>query len=236
MIELILKFIDNHFVRLFYKTMRLNRKNMTEWWGQKKNRWWNKGTEIVVILTGRCNLHCNYCPMFITDNKYPYSKSDECTLEEWKQFFEGFPEWISLVHLSGGEPTLMPYLSELTNWLIERGHRVTIFSNLLNPENLMGIKDHWRFILVPTFHQEEETRRYGSQNRFDTAYRKVLGKFRISAQELKDNRQLNFTKHKNLYSEEWFTYQNKLYHVAPDAPRTGKIFLGCNRAYLEGKK
>lgn len=236
MLDKILKFIDNHFIRLFYKTMRFNRKNMTEWEGQKKNHWWTRGTELVVILTGRCSLHCSYCPMFITDDKYPYaSKENECTFEEWKTWFEEFPEWISLIHLSGGEPTLIPYLSELTNWLINRGHRVTIFSNLHKPENLMGIKDHWRFILVPTFHYVEGEKGYDNKERFEAAYNKVKGRFRISAQELQENAQLNFTKHKNFYSEEWFKYQNKLYHVAPDAPRTGKIFLGCDKAYQDGK-
>lgn len=207
---------------------------MTEWEGQKKNHWWTKGTEIVLLLTTRCNLHCGYCPMFIGDDKYP--RYEESTLEEWKKWFKEFPEWISLVHLSGGEPTLMPYLSELTNWLVDRGHRVTIFSNLLHPENLLGIKDHWRFILVPTFHYNEGKKGYDNKERFEKAHDMVKGRFRISAQEMNKKHFLSFTKHKNFYSEEWFTYQNKLYHVAPDAPRTGKIFMGCNQAYKEGKK
>ena len=71
---------------LYWSTLRLNRKNYSDKKEKKKSKFWHKGTDLAAVLTTRCNLHCDYCPMFFYDNKYP--KFKESTLEEWKEFFE----------------------------------------------------------------------------------------------------------------------------------------------------
>lgn len=215
---------------LYWNTLRLNRKNFTDQGAKRKNRWWHKGTELAVILTTKCNLHCDYCPMFLTDNKYP--RFNDCTLEEWKDYFEKYPEWISQIFLTGGETSLVPYIAELTNWLVGRGHHVIIFSNLKKPEAFYAIKKSFRFVLIPTFHQHDD-----DKERFIEAYNKLKKntKFRIRVQEMETAKLLDFSHHKDKFRNEWWYQENFLYHVSPDAPRTGRMFFGCNRAYLDGK-
>lgn len=219
MVNKFLLWIDKHIIRLYWNTLRVHKKT---------GKWFSKGTDIVCVLTTKCNLHCNYCPMFLTDPKYP--RFDVCTLDEWKEFFENYPEWISQVYLSGGEPSKVSYLSELTNWLIDRGHHVIIFSNLETPEAFYGIKNHWRFVLVPTFHQYED-----DKERFTKAYNKLKSRFRIVSQEMEDEHKLFFTKHKNFFNDEYWFKLNTHLHAMPDTPRTKKMYLGCNAGYIDGK-
>ena len=213
---------------IYWHTIRFNRKNMTDNRKKIKSRWWHRGTDLAIVLTTRCNLHCDYCPMFYGSNRYPRFK--ESTLEEWKEYFENYPEWISQIYITGGEPTLVPYLPDLINWLIERGHHVILFTNLLNSELLLFIKNSWRFILFPTYHHSDD------KDRYFTALNKLndVG-YRIISQELEDNKIFGFSKHKDKFTEEWFNNFNKLYHISPDAPHSKKMYLGCVALYKDGK-
>ena len=218
---------------MYWNTLRFNRKNYNEH-NTKKNHWWQKGTDLAAVLTGRCNLHCDYCPMFFYSDSYPYpSKEYECGLEEWKQYFEFFPDWLSQIYLTGGEPTLMPWLPDLVNWLVDRGHHVILFSNLLKPEVLYPIKKNFRFILYPTFHKGQD-----KPERYAEAMRKLKENtdFRIYSQEMSGEHTFKWSKHKQLFTAEWYEQFNKLYHVPPDGPRTHKLYLGCVRLYEDGKK
>ena len=215
---------------LYWHTLRFNKKNYHDQEKRKKNRWWNKGTDLAAVLTTRCNLHCDYCPMFFYDQKYP--KFKESTLEEWKEFFEFYPDWISQIYLTGGEPTILPWLPELVNWLVDRGHHVILFSNLLKPETLYPIKKSFRFILYPTFHKGQD-----NPERYQEAVRKLKEntKFRIFSQEMSESHVFGWSKHKQLFTPEWYETYNKLYHVAPDGPKTHKVYLGCIRLYKDGQ-
>jgi organic radical activating enzyme len=213
---------------LFWHTLKLNRKNLTDQGKRLKNKWWHRGSELVLVLLTKCNYHCSYCPMFLTDNKYP--KFTTCGINEWKKFIEDYPEWLNLIYISGGEPSFVPWISEFTNWLVDRGHRVIIFSNMAVPQNFYGIKKHWRFILVPTFHPE-----YDTPEHFTKAYNDLKDRFRIIPQEMESEHKMSFTQHKEYFTVDWFKHDNYLFHVAPDGPRTGKIYLGCNRLYKDGK-
>lgn len=220
---------------LYFNTLRLTRKNRDDGKGQmlgvlRKNRWWHRGIDTVLILTGRCNLHCDYCPMFLDNPKYPFKKTDESTLGEWKEFFERFPEWISQIFISGGEPSLIPYVSDLANWLVERGHHVCILSNLYKVENLMGLKKHWRLVAFPTYHHSDDPERYKK------AYEqlKTTG-VRIYSQELEKKHKFQFSVHKNFYPADWFKYWNEIIHFAPNAPKTRRMYMGVYETYKEGK-
>jgi len=214
----------------YWFTLRLSRKNYSDKVEKRKSKPWHKGTDLAVVLTTRCNLHCNYCPMFFYDDKYP--KYGESTLAEWKEFFEYFPDWISQIYLTGGETSTVSYIAELTNWLVNRGHHVIIFSNLLKPEAFYNIKKSYRFILYPTFHHTDKRERYeGAYNKL-----KLNTKFKIVSQEMVDKHTFKFSKHKKLFTPEWFEKFNKLYHVAPDGPKTHQLYLGCVRLYKDGQK
>lgn len=219
---------------LYFNTLRLTRKNRDDGRGQvygtlHKNRWWNKGIEIVAIMTGRCNLHCDYCPMFLSDNKYPYGKKEECTLEEWKRFFEHFPEWIAQIFISGGEPSLLPWISELINWLVDRGHHVVVLSNLNNVENFYGVKKNFKLIFFPTYHKSANAEQYAK----NVKLLKEKTGVEIRSQELEKKHRFLFSIHKKFYPPDWFKYWNAIPHFAPNAPRTLGVHLGCHGLYPE---
>jgi len=232
-----------------------------------KNHWWTKGIEIAVLPTTRCGLHCNYCPMYyapeekeeLWDGKYP--RYEECTLEEWKEWFEKLPFWVSQVYITGGEPTKIDWIGDLVNWLVRKNHHVIMFSYLENPEVLYNIemprfkyfpflKKSFLFVYYPTFHQhlvKEEDYNFKNPfgddyNRFKSALEKLRANtdFRIIIKELEEDKKfgsiktiLNYAK--KLYTDKWFFQENALYHAPPNAPKTGILYWGCVKTYLGGK-
>ena len=111
-----------------------------------------KGITIDIIPTTRCNYKCSYCPMFLHGE---VKRFDECTWEEWADFItRRVQHWVSTFYVSGGEPGLYKDIVPLINWLISRGHKVILLTNLSYPEKFEGIKPHWRLMFQPTFHEE----------------------------------------------------------------------------------
>lgn len=211
-----------------------------------KNHWWNKGIEVAAVVTTRCNLHCNYCPMFFGkdgewDGKYP--RYEESTLEEWKEWFERFPFWISQIYLTGGEPSLLPWIGDLVNWLVDRGHHVILFSNLYKPENLFNIKKSFRFVYYPTFHQHLNQKpnfdkAFGDDyDRFKSSLKRLRANtnFRIMIKELETETKFGGSYYKNYYTDNWFYNENALFHAPPNAPKTGMMYWGCVKTYQGGK-
>lgn len=252
----LLTFIDKNIRHLYWRTLRMSKRNFDSDEDnlnpKLKNHWWTRGIEVAMVVTTRCNLHCNYCPMFYGkeqkwDGKYP--RYEECTLEEWKEWFERFPFWISQVYITGGEPTLISWIGELVNWLVDRGHHVIMFSNLRNPEPLYVIKKSFRFVYYPTFHQNDISEDNfkkpfcDDENRFRFALLKLKNNtdFRIIVKELHPDKKFTGFKKlwgsfaKSLYVDDWFFNHNALFHFPPDAPKTGVIFWGCIKTYLGGK-
>jgi uncharacterized radical SAM superfamily Fe-S cluster-containing enzyme len=113
-----------------------------------------RGVTIALVLTYKCNLDCPYCILKVPKGVYP--SSEVSTLAEWKEFIKRFPVKIKEVYLSGGEPTLYPDFVELTNWLLDEGYHVKVFSNLLNINSLLKIQRSYRFIITSTFHTDKE--------------------------------------------------------------------------------
>jgi len=212
----------NRYVNLYWNTLRVNK---------KQGNVLSRGADIVLVLTTRCNLHCDYCPMFLDSPKYP--KFDECTIEEWKTFVEDYPGWLSQIYISGGEPSLIPWVSEFINWLIERGHHVILFTNLHKPETFLTIKRHWRFVCKPTLHEDcgiDKVKRDKFLNGLET----LRDKFRIIFQELGKGKYFDSDK-KPFYNDDFWYNTDKHLHAMPDSPRTGKIYEGCVAGYKDGK-
>lgn len=185
----------------------------------KEGKWLNRGVRATVVTTTRCNLHCDYCPMFIYGEAKKYKES---TFEEWKVWFERFPYWISQIYVSGGEPSMYKDIVPLVNWLIERGHHVLVFTNLWKVENYEGIKPHWRLIFQPTFHGVD-------LKKFRDSLRK-MGKYQVISQQLFHNRN-NFTRIKEFFTREWFKNEDDGFQFAPDTPKTLQIYSGCINLY-----
>jgi organic radical activating enzyme len=216
MVTKVLNFI-NLFARLYWKTLFINK---------KKGHALSRGADIVLVLTTKCNLHCDYCPMFLDNDKYP--KFDECSIDEWKTFIENFPEWLSQIYISGGEPSLIPWVSEFINWLTGRGHHVVLLTNLFKPETFLGIKEHWRFVCLSTLHKGNKYK-----SKFYDAADELNYRFRLIIQELGKTTS-SWSKKKEFYTDDFWYIKDKHYHAMPDAPRTNTIYLGCVAGYKRG--
>lgn len=113
-----------------------------------------------LILTYACNLHCSYCSMDMVSGERPNAKI--IGIEDWKKRVKGFPAKIREIYIGGGEPTLVKYMPELVNWLLEEGYHVCVFSNLYKPEVFERVKRSYRLQVRATFHKVDGE----SQERF----------------------------------------------------------------------
>ena len=77
------------------------------------------------ILTERCNLNCYYCLQNADTRKA------ECGPLDYS-FVENVDKSV-LFHLTGGEPFLVPNLNDMCNALEDRGHHVSMNTNLTLP-------------------------------------------------------------------------------------------------------
>ena len=216
---------------LYWNTLRMAKRNFDSGtMKRKRSRWWTKGIELAAVITTRCNLHCEYCPMFYSDKKGTfdgkYPRYKESSLEEWKGYFERFPFWASQIYITGGEPTLVHWVGDLINWLVDRGHHVILFSNLKYARNLVNIKKSFRFVCYPTYHKSDNYERFNNSLK---ALRLNTG-FRIMIKELEKDNKFD-SEYKEYYTDEWFFDGNALLHIAPDL----SIHWGCVDAYLGGK-
>jgi hypothetical protein len=101
-------------------------------------------------------------------------------LEEWKEIISNFPVKVKEIFISGGEPTLIKWLPELCNWLLDKGYHVTIFSNLWSVNLLNCLNKSYRLQIWATFHQEQDTAK-----RFDSVYQYLkAGGYNIRVGEL----------------------------------------------------
>ena len=77
------------------------------------------------IVTGKCNLKCQYC--YGNDESLP---TKELSAEEWEVIFRQLRSWgLMRVDLSGGEPTIRPDISEIAAAAMEAGLSVVVSTN-----------------------------------------------------------------------------------------------------------
>jgi len=189
-----------------------------------------KGINLTAILLHYCPLDCPYCPNLEATKRHVRGNHKTCTLEEWKQFFETFPHFPSLVNLSGGEPSMLSWISDLANWLTDRGSHVIIYTMLWKPENLMRLKKSAKMELSSTYHHTD------SKERFLKAYNMLKDRVRVTARELSHEKDFvfDFTQSKRFCDQEEHKRYNQI-HLAPDTPRTKKLYIGCHPIYHEGE-
>lgn len=78
------------------------------------------------VINNICTQHCRYCPSMLNSGKnHHYDWHDA------ERFASAVMERYSniTVSISGGEPTVSPWLKNLVNLFVNRGHRVGITSN-----------------------------------------------------------------------------------------------------------
>lgn len=187
----------------------------------------SRGASVTLTLSTRCTLHCPYCPLMHEREEYPDDKWETCSMEEWQELIDKFPEWMSCVLISGGEPTLIKWLPEFVNWLLDSGRKVVIFTNLAVPTRFENIKKSSRLQIQATYHHEDLV------TRFTNAYDKVTNYgHRVDATEIGNNEKiLNFTTYKPYITTELEKVYPRQFHCAPDAPKTRILYMGPEQYY-----
>lgn len=178
------------------------------------------GVWLTLSLTSKCPNNCAYCPFVKKKNVRT------CGIEKWKEFIEKFPERISYVCVSGGEPTMVPWFPEFVNWLIDRGYFVTVYTMLAKPGVFNWINNSWRLYVDATYHKGDDA------SRFTEAFNMVkTSGMRIDAYELdNENKILDYSKIKKFYKREDMDGV-RLLHCPPSSPYTRIIYSGSEVFY-----
>lgn len=149
-----------------------------------------KGLYVGIIPSYTCNYSCSYCTpaMFGSRPVTPMR-----TLEEWKKYLIDFNNMLKRsntqlkgVFLSGGEPTLLPYFVELSDWILDQGWLLSIYTNLSKPYTLIKVKQSSRLIIMSTFHPEQ-----ANNNLFNAAWEIVDRYHRTEVDEIGEKRLLS---------------------------------------------
>ncbi|MBD3263440.1 radical SAM protein, partial [Candidatus Woesearchaeota archaeon] len=77
----------------------------------------------VLRLGMRCNFNCPFCNVFNNE------EVGERTLEDMKRIVDAAPRDLKTLSLSGGEPTLYPYLGDLVEYVKAGGWEVMLQTN-----------------------------------------------------------------------------------------------------------
>ena len=117
-----------------------------------------KGVHLSTILTWRCNHRCEYCPITIMSNDW--IKEPDADINYVLETIDKFPVNLKSVGITGGEPTLHPQFTEYTNDLLNRGHFVTVFTNLARYERILKVKKTHRFKIYATNHESTSAEKF----------------------------------------------------------------------------
>jgi organic radical activating enzyme len=202
----------------FWATCRINK--------LKGNRL-SRGAFLTLTLSSLCPFQCSYCPLWIGRKRFPYWETS--TLNEWKKFIEDFPEWVSLVAICGGEPTLIEYMPELVNWLLDRGHHVLIYTTLLRPNAFARIRKSHFLDIQATYHHIDKVSRF----EFSHSLVRSMG-HRVDVYELETPLSLTYSKHKKFLNAKDIE-DLKWFHAMPNAPKTNAIYCGAEDVYPDEK-
>ncbi len=126
--------------------------------------------ESAIIVTYRCNAHCQMCHIW----KYPSRIEEEFSPE----VLESLPDGQSKINITGGEPTLRRDLLDIVEVLKPKTARLEIISNGSFPERLLQIAKRYpdmtfRISLEGLPRISDEIR--GLEHGFDKGLRAILG-------------------------------------------------------------
>lgn len=146
-----------------------------------------KGLRITIIPTYACNYNCSYC------GRKMFGKNPRTGLKEigqWKDYLIKMDKTlrkdrskIKEIIFNGGEPTIVPYFSELCNWILDQGWLLTVYTNMSNDEPLLKIRQSTNLIIHSTYHYE-----YADPIEYNIRWKFVDQKHRTSVYELGERR------------------------------------------------
>jgi len=126
--------------------------NILRWGLMRRLR---RGNKLMLFPTFRCNLTCSYCSIGYLGKR---AESTEIGLDDWKYLVRSFPIKLREIRISGGEPMLMPYYSELINWLLDQGLYVMVFTNLSVLK--LDVNRSRRLIYMATYHKCSNVKKF----------------------------------------------------------------------------
>ena len=181
-----------------------------------------RGGRVTIFPSYKCNFDCWYCTLKV-DGVFPVNET--LPLEKWQYFLTKFDEatrdnnGIREVILTGGEPTLLPYFTELVNWIlfIKKWH-LTMFTNLTT-NKLLEIKPSLRLRVCATFHHGDNLQR------FDTMYKTINAVHRVDVEEI-DVKCLPYSRVKPYLTLDEILYDATSLRVSPSQT----IHLTCRGA------
>lgn len=176
-----------------------------------------KGVRLSIALTFRCNLRCPYCVVDKPQGKTP--KVKESTLDELKYFVKHkFPYKIREIKLTGGSPELHPDFVEFTNWLLDEGYFVMIFTNLVKPGVLMELKRTYRLMFIASYHHTKDWESMPAWQ-YTNYYYIIKKHYRIIVEEVgntPDCKWLSYSKLKREIGEKEMKSNYVMLRVPPD--------------------
>jgi len=70
-----------------------------------------------ILVTERCNLNCSHCNMFIPHYEAPTHRNVDTIIQDVDLFFEKV-DYVSILHLVGGEPFLYPNIDNVIKHIV----------------------------------------------------------------------------------------------------------------------
>lgn len=70
-----------------------------------------------ILVTERCNLNCSHCNMFIPHYETPTHRNVDTIIQDVDLFFEKV-DYVSILHLVGGEPFLYPNIDNVIKHIV----------------------------------------------------------------------------------------------------------------------
>lgn len=136
-----------------------------------------------ILLTNKCTRNCPYC---FAGGEMAQSHTNDYLSWENAIYLADFLRASSVRHVSllGGEPTLHPEFADLLLYFLERGFRVTVFTNGVMPEaKLVELKKHVarysaeRIYFVCNVNNPEQTRTPKAESDRQHAFLAQLGQW-----------------------------------------------------------
>jgi len=183
----------------------------------------HRGLRITIIPSYACNYNCHYCSRKI-DGKSP--SAPKKSLEDWKRFLIDLDKTFRLsgtkikeIIFTGGEPSILSYHVELSNWILSKGWFLTYYTNLSKIEGLKEINQSTKLRIHATYHHGY------SDNGFIDRWRELDKVHRVDVDEIGKRR---IKGHKKTYLKPFSTdeeLENKLATLRVDP--NFAIYLYC---------
>lgn len=127
----------------------------------------------VIYVTMICNLRCKFCYY------YTLRKKEHCKLKELKRQLYLYKHYFGLdsVDITGGEPTIYPYIREIVNSCKEIGLKSCIITNGQTPDTISELIDLGLNDLLISVHDLKKD--YDSLVQAQGAFRRLLKTIKI---------------------------------------------------------